>query len=222
MPACGQLACMDSPLGVLGELSGPLRVKHCIEVCCCLYLESRICLNLFFLNTPAAPCRLTAVLSAAAAAASTRSAGNTASVAGHCTGSAKSTPLNSHHTTNTADLHNCQTTASSTAGRADCCSISAQHICCNQHAQQIHSQRDPAVALPMIKAMFSIVQCWTNSMRSRRKFPGCLCHPMSHTVCHRHGVHTCNASGRPGMMPAVVNTRSACIELAVSEFLTIT
>jgi hypothetical protein len=32
MPACGQLACMDSPLGVPGELSGPLLVKHCIEV----------------------------------------------------------------------------------------------------------------------------------------------------------------------------------------------
>jgi hypothetical protein len=34
MPACGQLACMDSPLGVPGELSGPLLVKRCIEVCC--------------------------------------------------------------------------------------------------------------------------------------------------------------------------------------------
>jgi hypothetical protein len=32
MPACGQLACMDSPLGVPGELSGPLLVKRCIEV----------------------------------------------------------------------------------------------------------------------------------------------------------------------------------------------
>jgi hypothetical protein len=32
MPACGQLACMDSPLGVPGDLSGPLLVKRCIEV----------------------------------------------------------------------------------------------------------------------------------------------------------------------------------------------
>jgi hypothetical protein len=34
MPACSQLAiaCMDSPLGVPGELSGPLLVKRCIEV----------------------------------------------------------------------------------------------------------------------------------------------------------------------------------------------
>jgi hypothetical protein len=29
MPACGQLACMDSPLGVPGELSGDLLVKRC-------------------------------------------------------------------------------------------------------------------------------------------------------------------------------------------------
>jgi hypothetical protein len=32
MPACGQLACMDNPLGVPGELSGPLLVKRCLEV----------------------------------------------------------------------------------------------------------------------------------------------------------------------------------------------
>jgi hypothetical protein len=32
MPACRQLACMDSPLGVPGELSGPLLVKRSIEV----------------------------------------------------------------------------------------------------------------------------------------------------------------------------------------------
>jgi hypothetical protein len=34
----GQLACMYSPLRVPGELSGPLLVKHCIEVRCCCHL----------------------------------------------------------------------------------------------------------------------------------------------------------------------------------------
>jgi hypothetical protein len=36
---CGQLACMNSPLVVPGELSGPLLVQHCIGVQCCFYLR---------------------------------------------------------------------------------------------------------------------------------------------------------------------------------------